>query len=643
VALCWALGRVASGAWVSLGPEGGDFLGTVTNPANPAQVTTIVGGGAAVYRTTSGGGAWSRIGTVGSEYLRDMSAFSYSKIFALSSTKCYRSDNGGTLWNSGAFPANAGWPVVIRAHPTNGNIVYAAGETYHPTYHFQLAFFKSLNGGQTWTATRAFSFDGLAVFGMAVARTNPNILYVCGWKTVGSNSYSMLLKSSNGGSSWSDISNALGNAPYDDHLCVAVDPNDANRVYVGGSQFYRSATNGASWVRVPSVTYTYAVAVDPTNSSKIYAASHDYFYRSTTWGQTWTTVKGAGFQGRPNQLGVASALPSNVYLSTTLGLWKSSDSGSAWVPAMHGMKHSSIASVAVSPSQPSTVFIAQEDASVLASYVSGNAWLPKNTFAGASHVTDLLIHPTRPLLVLAILSNYMGKGPIYRTGNSGAAWTEVDSHFDAGLCLAQDPSRPDVAYAGGVFLSRMSIRKSQDTGITWGFYRNLTTGTAECRDIAVAKSNYLFVYAVGAEGNSGRVFRSGNAGDTWLNVTNNLSSIPYTWWAVNAVAVHPTNQYKVFIGTTAGVYVSSNGGLTWSQSFGANSVMALAYDQAHGTLYAATEFNGVYFSKNEGGSWLSLNTGLGSLDGLCLGIDPVTHYLFVGNGTGGVWRTSLVP
>ena len=78
VILCCLSGRTSSAAWVSLGPDGADFRGTVVNPANPAQVTAITVNPNAVYRSSNGGGSWSKIGLISSSsFAEDMSAFSF--------------------------------------------------------------------------------------------------------------------------------------------------------------------------------------------------------------------------------------------------------------------------------------------------------------------------------------------------------------------------------------------------------------------------------------------------------------------------------------------------------------------------------------------------------------------------------------
>ena len=191
----------------------------------------------------------------------------------------------------------------------------------------------------------------------------------------------------------------------------------------------------------------------------------------------------------------------------------------------------------------------------------------------------------------------------------------------------------------------MSVYKTEDGGLTWGTRRDLMTNDGVCYDIAVAQSNELIVYAVGCEGyyynGYGKVFRSLTAGNVWLDATNNLSSFHTGYWYVYSVLVHPYDASKVFVGTSKGVFLSTNAGVTWSSTTLNQSTKALAYDIRTNTLYAGTESNGVWCTNNDGGVWGAMNSGLENQNCLCLGIDTTNNYLFVGTNGSGVCRISI--
>jgi hypothetical protein len=223
--------------------------------------------------------------------------------------------------------------------------------------------------------------------------------------------------------------------------------------------------------------------------------------------------------------------------------------------------------------------------------------------------------------------------------------------------LAQHPGNTNLIFVGGVdiigshppYEYRMSVSRSVSFGSTWESQTNLTTtgcayeSYSGCRDIEVATADNNIVYAVGCEDLKVRVFRSSNMGDTWSDVTGNLTTLYTGSWYGHCIKVHPTDANRVYIGTSRGIYTSSTGGTTWSKMSMSSPIRDLVYDERGRTIYAACETAGVYRLDLEAGgnNWQSANEGLENLRCRCMGIDPVNGYLYIGTYRGGVWRTAL--
>jgi photosystem II stability/assembly factor-like uncharacterized protein len=195
----------------------------------------------------------------------------------------------------------------------------------------------------------------------------------------------------------------------------------------------------------------------------------------------------------------------------------------------------------------------------------------------------------------------------------------------------------------------MSICKTTNGGRTWGTRINLgneVNWRTSCRDIAVAPSNTSVVYAGGEVDSFVKIWRSEDAGISWVDITENLDSFHSRYDLVYAIWVAPDEPYALLVGTSNGVYQTTPRGrdpkiCDWSPTPLTHSTRAFAYDQAKDIIYAATEREGVYYSEDHGTSWLELNDGLDYLKTLCIGLDSENDILYIGTDGGSVWRLDL--
>jgi len=404
-------------SWEPVGPSGGNFVGSVTNPTDANQITVVTTrpSPSNVYRSTDGGASWSKIGEIPFPELLDFSAFDFSKLYAISSYGCYRSTDGGVNWIFASFPSNSGWAYHVCVEPTgSGNNVYAVGYLYNSFDRiYNMAFFKSTNSGRSWSARSFFTFEYFYPYDMAISRSNPSVMYVSGYKRIGRDYYGLLLKSSDGGNSWTDISSSADTSPKVYFYAVAIDPTDADRVYVGGYCYYyqdscyiycsesTGRTGELSWTQVATDSYAFSIGIDPIEPSNIYAAGDKTVAISRDYGRSWITydecIKSQGIH-----IEAAPADPSTVYVSSSNGLFKSSDSGNTWYFAHEGIKATRVPALAIAPSKPTTVLIEYEGCELMGSYDSGNNWDYLGYFVICGNVCDILINPLDENVVLAL-------------------------------------------------------------------------------------------------------------------------------------------------------------------------------------------------------------------------------------------------
>jgi photosystem II stability/assembly factor-like uncharacterized protein len=403
--------------WEQIGPDGGNFIFSVTNPEDANQVTAITTypSPSNVYRSVDAGINWRKIGQIPNYEVSDVTAFDFSTLYAISRTACYNSIDGGANWTVASLPASMRRAHRVCVDPTNSSKVYAVGYQLNSSNRTEsVVLFKSIDGGINWTASSFFSFDSVYVSDMAISRSNPDVLYIAGNKSIGKYNTGALFKSTNGGAAWMDISSSVDNEPYSVFYSVAVDPFDSEKVYVGGSyRFYRTVKTGrdntVSWNRVPIDIYPLSIGVDPVGSSRIYVAgikvvNSRTIYSvgvSTDYGVSWTLQHDC-VRGDTFQINVAHEDPSRIYLSTYFGLFKSSDSGYNWTLAHEGIHATRITALAVAPSRPSTVIVEYDRCGLMGSYDRGDNWDYLGYFVGCGNVCDILINPDNADAVLAL-------------------------------------------------------------------------------------------------------------------------------------------------------------------------------------------------------------------------------------------------
>jgi len=125
---------------------------------------------------------------------------------------------------------------------------------------------------------------------------NPNILYAGLFPTGGScaSFHRLLVKSIDGGTSWSSISTDPPPGPSVEppgHGCdiinaLLMDPTDASTLYVANNQFHeflyplvKSTDGGATWSALFGVAAPIAaLAIEPRNPNTLYAGTFKYPY-----------------------------------------------------------------------------------------------------------------------------------------------------------------------------------------------------------------------------------------------------------------------------------------------------------------------------------------------------------------------------
>ena len=177
------------------------------HPTNP--MTLLVSTDLGVFKTIDGGVSFDLTAT---GLARDAIWLNDTAVFAgIENQGVIKSVDGGETWSSRVLPEGEGLgriQIAAGAMDTMGSrdTLYAiGGQFFQSSFH---AFWRSVDGGETWDA-------------QITRLTGPNLL---GYTVTGAD---------NGGQAFWD-------------LCIEVDPEDANRVLIGGVNVWET-DDGATW------------------------------------------------------------------------------------------------------------------------------------------------------------------------------------------------------------------------------------------------------------------------------------------------------------------------------------------------------------------------------------------------------------
>lgn len=237
-----------------------------------------------ILKSTDSGGTWAVVGKKSSglpkgaaRIVIDPSSSVQSRtLFAAVYKKgIYKSTNGGTSWkrSSSGLGKRKKNIWTIKVDPVNNSTLYAGLNSFRGR---KGGLYKSINSGGKWVKFK--SFGNKDVIDLAVDKNDSNILYVCalgrGWKSGG------LYKSVDGGTTWKLILDKRF------IFTVAVDPSDSNRIYAGVSQWwtkvknadygiYESIDGGANWSKIDSPSHLYMIymGINPLDTNYLYVGT----------------------------------------------------------------------------------------------------------------------------------------------------------------------------------------------------------------------------------------------------------------------------------------------------------------------------------------------------------------------------------
>ena len=510
---------------------------------------------------------------------------------------------GGGAWTSVYTEANMGRTSLAVA-PSNPNVVYAMASSNQAGFqHYNLfAIYRSIDGGVTWTAR------------MRNTDPTPLNLYLLGYAT------DLCFGPSQG----------TGQGFYGNVL--AVDPLDANRVWAGGVDLYRSDDGGANWALASywwlpqsntpnALQYAHAdqhaivfhPAYDGVLNQTMFVGTDGGVFRTDNARGTTSTDSCANTLGSitwtplDNGLGITQfyvGLPypdGKTYFGGTQDNGTLRGSDAAGINGWNSILFGDGGYVALDETNTNVLFGSQPYLSLKKSSDGGVHFAP--SVAGITEpsnstefgfVTPFVLDPGNP-------QNMWLAGRIpWRSTDQGANWTQAGVQFTTGsfpaTAIAVAPTDSNYVLIGrkSGFIVRSTTALSNTAATVWPGVLPTSPAQVYNSSLTFDPVNKNIAYATFSSFGVPHVWKSIDAGATWNSIDGSgVTGIPDI--PVHVLVVDPTTPSRLYAGSDMGVFTSVDGGAHWAvENTGFPNVITESLSAAAGQLFAFTYGRGAW-------------------------------------------------
>lgn len=574
--------------------------GIVIHPTNPNIVYIATGDGDAadnysvgVLKSIDGGSTFSNTGlnwsVTNGRLIRRMimDPDNSESLLVATSNGIYRTINAGTNWTQ----EQTGNFYDIEAKTTgSSNTFYASTSN---------SIFRSTNNGDTWT--NIYTVTGSNRLAIAVTPANTDYLYVLS-SLSSNNGFNGVYRSTNSGNSFSQMSttpNLLGWSAtgsdsggqgwYD--LVLTADPANAEIIYVGGVNTWKSTNGGTSWTikshwsGTPGVQTVHADKhVMEWQNAVLWEGNDGGLYKSTNGGDTWSHMSNGMVISQMYKLGV-SQTDSKLIAGLQDNGTKLMNNNGTWIDEIGGDGME----CAINKTNSNILYGSLYYGEIRRSTNGGTSWTDiHNNITGqpeGAWITPFMLDPTTPSSI------YAGFTDVYKSTNQGTSWTTIGSGIGTykKLHLKVSKSNSNYIYTG----NGNNIRKTIDGGTTW---TSLNTPSTNLAMIEIHPTDPEIIWAVVKNYSSGqKVYKSINGGTTWTNISGTLPNLP-----VNCITYQEDTPDGLYIGMDVGVYYKDDTMSDWelfSDGLPNVEITELDINYFDNYIYASTYGRGIWKSE----------------------------------------------
>jgi photosystem II stability/assembly factor-like uncharacterized protein len=653
--------------WEITGPWGGDVRVLVVSPTNPDMFYLGTSDGQ-IFLSKDGARTWQRIkpgldkrGISVDQIVIDPRdpRIMYVGVWAVAQGTedegVYKSEDGGLNWK--LLKDTKGLTILALAmSPSDSNFLIAGAKS---------GVFRSTDGGKDWERISPEGHPEIhGINSVAIDPRNNDVIYA--------GTHHLAYKSTDGGKNWKLTSHkATGVIDDSDIMGLCVMPNDPNTVFINAcSGIYRSTSAGEKWSKLPGIPFsarrTYALLPHPTDPNIIFAGTSEGLWRTKDGGKRWMLLTSKSVVIR--SVVVDPDKPSRVLIATDdFGVRTSDNLGDDFTDANAGFIHRHILSIMPDVTERgrllASVYHDGTAGSVFSSIDAGESWQSSSRGLGARDVFAFYQMPDNASVIYAGTNS-----GVFKSVDRGISWSFIGKPVEQkpekkpAVRRGRRASAPEPALLSapnllGRYATQVAERKGQKSAA-----QSKKKATPQKKKpapkplepegpmlIELTKQVDDITSFVDSTGRRGLMaatldglYRTTDEARGWEKV---FISGYEAGGRVFSVATHKDVPNRVFVGTRQGLFISNDGGSTWShvdRGPSDMSVKAIAIDPRDPELVLVGTNQFVFRSTNGGRTWVRRGGGLPAGDFTSIVINPTNpeEVMVAEYSRGGIYRST---